>query len=70
MPSSSNSPNDHSDESKYRKNESKESTDSRFRVASEEDQYKYSLPLDITQYAKVNFDTYIKEKDLIKTVPY
>ena len=33
-----------------------------------EDQYKYSLPPDMTQYANVNFDTYIKEADLIKAV--
>ena len=67
-PSPSSSSNDDSDESKYRNNESKESTDSRFRVVSEEDQYKYSLPPDMAQYANVNFDTYIKEADLIKAV--
>ena len=31
--------------------------DSRFRVVSEESQYKYSLPPDMAQYADVNFDT-------------
>ena len=46
----------------------RKSTDSRFRVVSEEDQYKYSLPPDRVQYANVNFDTYIKEPDLIKAV--
>ena len=46
-----------------------ESTDSRFSVVSEDDQYRYSLPPDMTQsYANNNFDTYIKEADLIKTV--
>ena len=35
---------------------------------SEEYQYNYSLPLDMTQYVNVNFDTYIKETDLIKAV--
>ena len=44
------------------------STDSRFRVVSEEDQYKYGLPPDMTQYANVNFDIYIKEADPIKIV--
>ena len=47
-PSPSSSSNDDSDESKCRNNEGKESTDSRFRVVSEEDQYKYSLPPDMT----------------------
>ena len=37
-------------------------------MVSEEDQYKYSLPLDTAHYANVNFDTYIKETDLIKVV--
>ena len=37
-------------------------------MVSEEDQYKYSLPPDMAQYANVNFDTYIKEADLIKAV--
>ena len=37
-------------------------------MVSEEDQYKYSLPLDTVHYANVNFDTYIKETDLIKVV--
>ena len=46
MPSPSSSTNDYSDDSKYRNNEGKESTDFRFRVVSEEDQYKYSLPPD------------------------
>ena len=68
MPSPSSSSNDDSDESKYRNNEGEESTDSRFRVVSEENQYKYSLPPDMAQYANVNFDTYIKEADLIKAV--
>ena len=63
--SPSSSSNDNSDESKYRNNEGKENTDSRFRVVSDEDQYKYSLPPDMTQDANVNFDTYIKEADLI-----
>ena len=40
--------------------------DSRFRVVSENHQYKYSLPPDMAQYTNVNFDTYIKEADLIK----
>ena len=39
-----------------------------FRVVSEQDQYKYSLPPDMVQYANVNFDTYIKEADLTKAV--
>ena len=42
-PSPSTSFNDDSDENKYRNNEGKECTDSRFRVVSEEDQHKYSL---------------------------
>ena len=42
-PSLSSSSNEDSDESKYRNNEGKEGADSRFRVVSEEDQYKYSL---------------------------
>ena len=42
-PSPSTSSNDDSDESKYRNNEGKERTDSKFRVVSEEDQHKYSL---------------------------
>ena len=67
-PSPSSSSNNDSDGSNYRNNEGKESTDSRFKVVSEEDQYKYSLLSDITQYANVNFDTYIKEEDLIKAV--
>ena len=62
LPSSSSSPNDNSDENKYI------STDSRFRVVSENHQYKYSLPPDMAQYTNVNFDTYIKEADLIKAV--
>ena len=37
-------------------------------MVSEEDQYKYSLPLDTVHYANVNFDTYIKETDPIKVV--
>ena len=37
-------------------------------MVSEEDQHKYSLPSDMAQYANVNFDTYIKEADLIKPV--
>ena len=37
-------------------------------MVSEEDQYKYSLPLDMAQYTNVNFDTCIKETDLIKAV--
>ena len=37
-------------------------------MVSEEDQYKYSLLLDMAQYTNVNFDTYIKEVDLIKVV--
>ena len=67
-PSPSSSSNDDSDESKYRNYESKESTDSRFRASFEEDQYKYSLPSDVAQYTNVNYDTYIKEVDLIKIV--
>ena len=67
-PSPSSSSNDVSDETKYENNEGKESTDSRFRVISEEDQYKYSLHPDIAQYANVSFDTYIKEANVIKTV--
>ena len=67
-PSPSSSSNDDSNESKYRNNEGKESTYSRFRVVSEEDQYKHSLSPDMTQYDKVNFDTYIKKADLIKAV--
>ena len=35
-------------------------------MVSEEDPPKYSLPSDVTQYVNVNFDTYIKEADLIK----
>ena len=35
-------------------------------MVSEEDLYKYSLPQDMALYANVNFDTYIKEADLIK----
>ena len=62
------SSNNNSDESKHRSNEGKESTDSRFWVISEEDQYKYNLPPDMVQYANSNFDTYIKEADLIKVV--
>ena len=42
-PSPSSSSNEDSDESKNRNNEGKEGADSRFRVVSEEDQYKYSL---------------------------
>ena len=57
---------DNSDENKDRSNEGKENTDFRFRVVSEEDQYKYSLHPDMVQYANVNFDTYIKKTDLIK----
>ena len=34
-------------------------------MVSWEDQYKY---VNATQYANVNFDTYIKETDLIKAV--
>ena len=41
--------------SKYRNNEGKEIRDFRFRVVSEEDQYKYSLPPDMAQYANVSF---------------
>ena len=37
-------------------------------MVSENDQYKYSLPPDMAQYTNVNFDTYIKEADLIKAV--
>ena len=48
---------DNFDESKSRNNEGKESTGSRLRVVSEEDQYKYSLPPDMGQYTNVNFDT-------------
>ena len=48
-PSPSSSSNDDSEESKYRNNEGKESRDFRFRVVSEEDQYKYSLPPDMAQ---------------------
>ena len=33
-----------------------------------EDQYKYILPPEIAQYPNVNFDTKIKEADLIKAV--
>ena len=66
--SPSSSSNNDSDGSNYRNNEGKESTDSRFKVVSEEDQYKYSLLSDMAQYANVNFDTYIKEEDLIKAV--
>ena len=68
MPSPSSSSNDDSDVSKYRNNEGKENTDSRFKVVSEENQYKYSLPPDMAQYVNVNFDIYIKEADLIKAV--
>ena len=64
--SPSSSSNDDSDERKYRNKEGKESTYSRFRLVSEEDQYKYNLPPDMAQYANVNIDTYIKEADLIK----
>ena len=64
-PKRSSSSNDDSDKSKYRNNEGQESTDSRFRVISEEHQYKYSLPPDMVQYAFVNFDTYVTERDLI-----
>ena len=67
-PSTSSSSNDDSDESKHWNNEGKESTDSIFRVVSEEDEYKYSLPPDMAQYANVNFDTYIKKADLINAV--
>ena len=66
LSSSSSSIND-SDGSKHRSNERKEGTDSRFRVISE-DQYKYHLPPDVAQYAKVNFDYPIKGKALIKAV--
>ena len=70
--SSSRSPsslsNDNSDESKYKNNEGKENTDSRFRMVPEEDQYQYSLPIDMAQYPNANFDTYIKKGDLIKAV--
>ena len=65
-PSTSSSSNDDSDKSQYRNNEGKGSTSFRFRVVSEEDQYKYSLLPDMAQYANVNFDTYIKSADLIK----
>ena len=68
MPSPSSSSNDDSDVSKYRNNEGNENTDSRFKVVSEENQYKYSLPPDMAQYVNVNFDIYIKEADLIKAV--
>ena len=37
-------------------------------MVSEEDQHKYSLPPDMAQNANLNFDTYIKEADLIKAV--
>ena len=67
-PSPSSSSNDGSDESKYRNSEGKKSTDSRFRVVSEEVQYNYSLNLDMAQYANINFDTYIKEGDLLKAI--
>ena len=67
-PSPSRWSNNDFDGSKYRNNEGKESTDSRFRVVSEEDQYKYSLPLDMAQYTNVKFDTCIKDADLIKAV--
>ena len=67
-PSPSSSSNHDSDKNKYRNNEGKKSINSRFKVVSEEDQYKYSLPTDMAQYANVNFDTYIKEADLMKTV--
>ena len=66
LQSPSSSSNDGSDEIKYRNNEGKKGTYSRFRVVSEENQYKCSLPPDIDQYANANFDTYIKEADLIK----
>ena len=46
----------------------KESTDYRFRVVSDEDQYKYILPPDMAQYTNVNFDTFIKEADLIRAI--
>ena len=60
------------DNIKYRSNEGNESTDSRFRVASEEDQYQYRLHIAykyrlntyMAQYANVHFDTYIKQADL------
>ena len=36
-------------------------------MTSEEDQYKYNLPPDMDQYLiNVNFDTYVKEADLVK----
>ena len=38
------------------------------RVVSEEDQYKYSLPPEMAQCTNVDFDTYIKESDLIIAV--
>ena len=37
-------------------------------MVSEEDQYKSILSLDITLYNNVNFNTYIKEANLIKDV--
>ena len=37
-------------------------------MVSEEVQYKYSQNLDMAQYANINFDTYIKEADLIKAI--
>ena len=43
LPSPSSSSGGNSDESKYRNNEGKENTDSRFRVVSEDNQYKYNL---------------------------
>ena len=46
-PSPPSSSNDDSEESKFRNNEGKESIDSRFRVISDEDQYKYSFPPDM-----------------------
>ena len=36
-------------------------------MVSEEDQYKYSLPPDMVQYANVNFDNY---SDLIKVIVF
>ena len=68
MPSPSSLSIGDSDESKYMNYKGKESTDSRFSVVSEEDQFKYSLPSDMTQYANIYFGTYIKQADLIKDV--
>ena len=67
-PSTSCSSNGDYGESKDRINEGKGSTDSRFRMVSEEDHYNYSLPPDMVQCANDNFNTCIKEADLIKTV--